>query len=106
MGLHCGRSRCRITGGDCVRYGAVATMDECAAAATAWWKSSFPSVPQHAWLSSLPPEGASAIVHRDTSHGAQMARAVEYELATLRSVPGAERLAGRAERFRRLGSAL
>ncbi|WP_423721592.1 hypothetical protein [Arthrobacter caoxuetaonis] len=83
---------------------------------------------QHAWLSSLPPEGASAIVHRDTSHGAQMAeeqgvtvgalaahgivdhvveerpdasaeapafcrrmaKAVEYELATRRSVPGAE----------------
>jgi len=28
---------------------------------------------QHAWLSPLPPEGASAIVHRDTDHAAQMA---------------------------------
>ncbi len=30
---------------------------------------------QHAWLSPLPPEGASAIVHRDTDHAAEMARA-------------------------------
>ncbi|SFB91230.1 acetyl-CoA carboxylase carboxyl transferase subunit beta [Nocardioides terrae] len=30
---------------------------------------------QHAWLSPLPPEGASAIVHGDTSHAADMARA-------------------------------
>lgn len=29
---------------------------------------------QHAWLSPLPPEGASAIVHRDTTHGPEMAR--------------------------------
>ncbi len=28
---------------------------------------------QHAWLSPLPPEGASAIVHRDVEHAAQMA---------------------------------
>ena len=28
---------------------------------------------QHAWLSPLPPEGASAIVHRDTTHTAEMA---------------------------------
>ena len=28
---------------------------------------------QHAWLSPLPPEGASAIVHRDLDHAAQMA---------------------------------
>ena len=28
---------------------------------------------QHAWLSPLPPEGASAIVHRDTDHAAEMA---------------------------------
>ncbi|MGU3438420.1 carboxyl transferase domain-containing protein [Actinomycetes bacterium M1A6_2h] len=28
---------------------------------------------QHAWLSPLPPEGASAIVHRDTAHAAEMA---------------------------------
>lgn len=30
---------------------------------------------QHAWLSPLPPEGASAIVHRDTTHAAEMAEA-------------------------------
>ncbi|MDO7868404.1 carboxyl transferase domain-containing protein [Nocardioides jiangxiensis] len=30
---------------------------------------------QHAWLSPLPPEGASAIVHRDTDHAAEMAEA-------------------------------
>lgn len=30
---------------------------------------------QHAWLSPLPPEGASAIMHRDTEHAAEMARA-------------------------------
>lgn len=29
---------------------------------------------QHAWLSPLPPEGASAIVHRDTTHADEMAR--------------------------------
>ncbi|WP_104053864.1 MULTISPECIES: carboxyl transferase domain-containing protein [unclassified Arthrobacter] len=98
---------------------------------------------QHAWLSSLPPEGASAIVYRDTEHGAQMAQeqgvtvsalaahgivdhivpeepdaaaeapafcrrmgqAVEYELASLRTVPSAARLEQRTARFRRLGSA-
>ncbi|MCC3265397.1 acetyl-CoA carboxylase carboxyltransferase subunit alpha/beta [Arthrobacter gengyunqii] len=98
---------------------------------------------QHAWLSSLPPEGASAIVYRDTDHGAQMAQeqgvtvsalaahgivdhvvpeepdaaaeapafcrrmgeAVEYELASLRTVPSAARLEQRTARFRKLGSA-
>ncbi|WP_309136269.1 carboxyl transferase domain-containing protein [Nocardioides campestrisoli] len=30
---------------------------------------------QYAWLSPLPPEGASAIVHRDTEHAPEMARA-------------------------------
>jgi len=30
---------------------------------------------QHAWLSPLPPEGASAIVHRDVEHAPQMAAA-------------------------------
>lgn len=30
---------------------------------------------QHGWLSPLPPEGASAIVHRDTAHAAEMADA-------------------------------
>ena len=30
---------------------------------------------EHGWLSPLPPEGASAIVHRDTTHAAEMAEA-------------------------------
>ena len=30
---------------------------------------------QHGWLSPLPPEGASAIVHRDVDHAAEMASA-------------------------------
>ncbi|MDP3893187.1 carboxyl transferase domain-containing protein [Nocardioides sp.] len=30
---------------------------------------------QHAWLSPLPPEGASAIMHRDLAHAPEMARA-------------------------------
>ena len=30
---------------------------------------------EHGWLSPLPPEGASAIVHRDTAHAAEMAEA-------------------------------
>src|SRR3954452_1443358 len=29
---------------------------------------------QHAWLSPLPPEGASSIVHRDTAHAAELSR--------------------------------
>jgi len=29
---------------------------------------------QHSWLSPLPPEGASAIIHRDIDHAPQMAR--------------------------------
>ncbi len=36
---------------------------------------------QHAWLSPLPPEGASAIVYRDTFHAPEMARA-QHVLAT------------------------
>jgi acetyl-CoA carboxylase carboxyl transferase subunit beta len=30
---------------------------------------------EHAWLSPLPPEGASVIVHGDTTHAAEMAEA-------------------------------
>lgn len=30
---------------------------------------------EHAWLAPLPPEGASAIVHRDTTHAAELAEA-------------------------------
>lgn len=36
---------------------------------------------QHAWLSPLPPEGASAIVHRDLAHAPEMA-AAQHVLAT------------------------
>ncbi|WP_342024348.1 carboxyl transferase domain-containing protein [Arthrobacter citreus] len=38
---------------------------------------------QHAWLSSLPPEGASAIVYRDTHHGAEMAEAQGVTVSAL-----------------------
>ena len=36
---------------------------------------------QHAWLSPLPPEGASAIVHRDLDHAPEMARAQGVRVA-------------------------
>lgn len=39
---------------------------------------------QHAWLSPLPPEGASAIVHRDTGHAAQLAHAQRTDSFSLR----------------------
>lgn len=39
---------------------------------------------QHAWLSPLPPEGASAIVHRDTEHAPEMARAQKVRALDLR----------------------
>lgn len=38
---------------------------------------------QHAWLSPLPPEGASAIVHRDLDHAAEMARAQQVRALDL-----------------------
>ncbi|WP_422631812.1 carboxyl transferase domain-containing protein [Pseudokineococcus basanitobsidens] len=38
---------------------------------------------QHAWLSPLPPEGASAIVHRDTGHAAEMAQQQGVRVADL-----------------------
>lgn len=38
---------------------------------------------EHAWLSPLPPEGASAIVHRDTTHAADLARAQGVRSADL-----------------------
>lgn len=38
---------------------------------------------QHAWLSPLPPEGASAIVHRDTAHAPDMARAQQVRAIDL-----------------------
>ncbi|HEX2893513.1 MAG TPA: carboxyl transferase domain-containing protein [Marmoricola sp.] len=40
---------------------------------------------QHAWLSPLPPEGASAIVHRDTAHAPEIARAQQVRAADLRA---------------------
>ncbi|KRF11793.1 carboxyl transferase domain-containing protein [Nocardioides sp. Soil796] len=38
---------------------------------------------QHAWLSPLPPEGASAIVHRDLDHAAEMARSQQVHVIGL-----------------------
>ena len=39
---------------------------------------------QHAWLSPLPPEGASAIVHRDLDHAPEMARSQQVRAIDLR----------------------
>jgi acetyl-CoA carboxylase beta subunit/acetyl-CoA carboxylase alpha subunit len=96
---------------------------------------------QHGWLSPLPPEGASAIVHRDTTRAPDMAAAqgvrsadllangivdrvvperpdaaeepeefcrrvggvLQGELASLLGQDPEERLAGRLERYRRVG---
>ncbi|HYO85035.1 MAG TPA: carboxyl transferase domain-containing protein [Dermatophilaceae bacterium] len=46
----------------------------CGGAALALLPADHTIAAQHAWLSPLPPEGASAIVYRDTSHAAEMAR--------------------------------
>lgn len=97
---------------------------------------------QHSWLSPLPPEGASAIVHRTTAFApamaqaqgvnvaalyanglvdhivdergdasleprgfcTRMARAIEYELASVARVPVPELVAARARKFATLGS--
>lgn len=40
---------------------------------------------QHAWLSPLPPEGASAIVYRDTAHAPELARAQLVRAMDLRA---------------------
>jgi acetyl-CoA carboxylase carboxyl transferase subunit beta len=40
---------------------------------------------QHAWLSPLPPEGASAIVHRDLEHAPEMARSQQVRALDLRA---------------------
>lgn len=69
---------------------------------------------QHAWLSPLPPEGASAIVHRDTDHAPEMARAQKVRALDLRAVGVVDRIvaelpdaADEAEAFcRRLGAVL
>jgi acetyl-CoA carboxylase carboxyl transferase subunit beta len=47
---------------------------------------------QHAWLSPLPPEGASAIVHRDTDHAAEMARAQHVCVIDLREAGVVDRI--------------
>ena len=95
----------------------------------------------HGWLAPLPPEGASAIVFRDTMHAPELAaaqgvrsadllghgivdvivpeypdaadepvefcrraaRVIAAEVAALRSVGDAERIAARLDRYRRLG---
>ncbi|MCX6396823.1 MAG: enoyl-CoA hydratase-related protein [Propionibacteriales bacterium] len=69
---------------------------------------------QHAWLSPLPPEGASAIVHRDTDHAPEMARAQRIRASDLlevgvvdRIVPELPDAADEAEAFcQRLGAVL
>jgi acyl-CoA carboxylase subunit beta len=47
---------------------------------------------QHAWLSPLPPEGASAIVHRDTEHAAELARAQHVRAIDLRRIGIVDRI--------------
>lgn len=49
---------------------------------------------QHAWLSPLPPEGASAIVHRDTDHAPDMARAQHVRALDLRGRGIVDRIVG------------
>jgi acetyl-CoA carboxylase alpha subunit len=69
---------------------------------------------QHAWLSPLPPEGASAIVHRDTEHAAEMARAQHVRALDLqargivdRIIPERPDAADEPEEFcRRVGEVL
>ena len=69
---------------------------------------------QHAWLSPLPPEGASAIVHRDTEHAAEMAEAQGVRSGALKEagivdvvVPELPDAADEPEEFcRRVGAVL
>ncbi|MFI7613488.1 carboxyl transferase domain-containing protein [Nonomuraea terrae] len=49
-------------------------------------------VAQHGWLSPLPPEGASAIVHRDVEHAAQVAAAQGVRSADLLAAGIADRI--------------
>jgi acetyl-CoA carboxylase carboxyl transferase subunit beta len=69
---------------------------------------------EHAWLAPLPPEGASAIVHRDLDHAPAMARAQGVGVADLRTAAIVDRVveerpdaADEPEQFcRRLGAVL
>ena len=69
---------------------------------------------QHGWLSPLPPEGASAIVHRDLDHAPGMARAQKVRSLDLRDAGIVDRIvaerpdaADEPEEFcRRLGDVL
>ena len=47
---------------------------------------------QHAWLSPLPPEGASAIVHRDLHHAPEMARAQQVRALDLQRLGVVDRI--------------
>ncbi|MGZ5399893.1 MAG: carboxyl transferase domain-containing protein [Nocardioides sp.] len=47
---------------------------------------------QHAWLSPLPPEGASAIVHRDLDHAPAMARAQQVRAIDLHRLGVVDRI--------------
>ncbi|MGH3362346.1 MAG: carboxyl transferase domain-containing protein [Nocardioides sp.] len=47
---------------------------------------------QHAWLSPLPPEGASAIVHRDLDHAPEMARAQKVRALDLHALGIVDRI--------------
>jgi acetyl-CoA carboxylase carboxyl transferase subunit beta len=47
---------------------------------------------ENAWLSPLPPEGASAIVYRDTDHAAEMARAQGVRSADLAAIGVVDRI--------------
>jgi acetyl-CoA carboxylase carboxyl transferase subunit beta len=69
---------------------------------------------QHGWLSPLPPEGASAIVHRDLAHAPDMARAQRVRSLDMRAAGIVDRIvaerpdaADEPEEFcRRLGDVL
>ncbi|GGR45872.1 acetyl-CoA carboxylase carboxyl transferase subunit beta [Nocardioides luteus] len=69
---------------------------------------------QHAWLSPLPPEGASAIVHGDSDHAAEMAEAQRVLAVDLQQIGVVDRIvaespdaADEPEEFcRRVGSIL
>lgn len=47
---------------------------------------------ENAWLSPLPPEGASAIVYRDTDHAAEMARAQRVRSSDLAAIGVVDRI--------------